>query len=169
MTTSGPQTATETTIRMCTPGNGWHGTASDRGEAAASDQQGFLIGPGGKELGKWTRRWLTDTLDGKDVKSLHLITHCFSFGFGFGSGVASRDSSRGRAMQGGPAGYLTEGEGEAGMEAEACVKAEFPAVCLIASCRQKCGLAVNVSSARAFCVTESRVRRVESVDSFASG
>lgn len=33
MTTNGPRTATETTIRMCTPGNGWDSTASDQGEA----------------------------------------------------------------------------------------------------------------------------------------
>lgn len=44
--------------------------------------------------------WLTDTLDGKDVKSLHLITHCFAFQLGFGPGMASRYASRERAGAG---------------------------------------------------------------------
>jgi hypothetical protein len=36
MMTSGPRTTTETTIRMCTRGDGWHGTAPGRGGAGCS-------------------------------------------------------------------------------------------------------------------------------------
>lgn len=62
---------------------------------AVAEQQMFLIGPGGKELGEWTRRCLTDTLDSKDVKSLHLITHCFEFCLGIGPDVVLGAPSRG--------------------------------------------------------------------------
>lgn len=118
-------------------------------ELAVLDQQGFIIG---------TRQMDTALVDGyprrQDVKSLHLITHCFSVRFGFGPGVASREPSRGREL------YREDWPSMAGgfgVEAEVCIKAMFPAVPLIASCLQKCGLAV------------SRVRHIESVDSLAPG
>lgn len=114
---------------------------------AASEQQGFIAGPGGQELGKWTRRWLTDTLDGKDVKSLHLITHCFAFHFGFGLGVASRGLSRGRAGPG-TTGQAWPGGGGGwvvGVEAEICVK------------DRDSGLAVSVSTAMVCCVRAQSV------------
>lgn len=115
---------------------------------AVSEQQGFAIGTGRKELGKWTRRWLTDTLDGKDVKSLHLITHCFAFQLGFGPGMALRDVSRERAGAG------TTGQERPGQSAlELILVCQGRVYCGITDCElSTCsGVAASVSNARPCC------------------
>jgi hypothetical protein len=49
---------------------------------AVAKQQSILIGPGGMVHGKRIRRWLADTLDSEDVKSPHVVTHCFEICLG---------------------------------------------------------------------------------------
>lgn len=127
---------------------------------AVSHQQGFSIG---------TRQMDTALVDGyprrQDVKSLHLITHCCSIRFGFGPGVALRDPSRGREL------YREDWPSMAGgFGVEAEVLCQGNVSCGLVDCElstemwigRECGVQGHSASV-------SRVRHVESVDSFAPG